>query len=44
MRVLVIEDDQEAARLLARGLREEGWVVDVAHSGEAGDEMASVNS
>jgi DNA-binding response OmpR family regulator len=44
MRVLVIEDDQEAARLLARGLREEGWVVDVAHSGETGDEMASVNS
>jgi DNA-binding response OmpR family regulator len=44
MRVLVIEDDQEGARLLARGLREEGWVVDVAHSGETGDEMASVNS
>jgi len=44
MRVLVIEDDQEAARLLARGLREEGWVVDVAHSGEAGDEMANVNT
>ena len=44
MRVLVVEDDQEAARLLARGLREEGGVVDVAHSGETGDEMASVNS
>ena len=44
MRVLVIEDDQEAARLLARGLREEGWVVDVAHSGAAGDEMANVNT
>jgi len=44
MRVLVVEDDQEAARLLARGLREEGWVVDVAHAGETGDEMASVNS
>jgi two-component system, OmpR family, response regulator len=44
MRVLLIEDDQEAARLLAKGLREEGWVVDIAHSGEAGDEMASVNT
>ena len=44
MRLLLIEDDQEAARLLARGLREEGWVVDVAHSGESGDEMASVNT
>jgi DNA-binding response OmpR family regulator len=44
MRLLLIEDDQEAARLLARGLREEGWVVDVARSGESGDEMASVNT
>ena len=44
MRVLLIEDDQEAARLLAKGLREEGWVVDIAHSGEVGDEMASVNT
>jgi DNA-binding response OmpR family regulator len=43
MRVLLIEDDRKAARLLAKGLHEEGWVVDVAHSGEAGDEMASVN-
>ena len=43
MRILLIEDDQEAARLLARGLREEGWIVDIALSGESGDEMASVN-
>src|SRR5438445_13481056 len=44
MRILLIEDDQEAARLLARGLREEGWIVDIALSGESGDEMASVNT
>jgi len=44
MRILVIEDDEEAARLLARGLREEGWVVDVAHTGAAGDEMATINT
>src|SRR5436309_5751680 len=44
MRLLLTEDDQEAARLLAKGLREEGWVVDIAHSGDAGDEMASVNT
>jgi DNA-binding response OmpR family regulator len=44
MRILLIEDDQEAARLLAKGLREDGWVVDVAHTGESGDELASVNS
>ncbi len=44
MRVLLIEDDRKAARLLAKGLQEEGWVVDVARSGETGDHMASVNS
>jgi DNA-binding response OmpR family regulator len=44
MRILVIEDDEEAARLLARGLREEGWVVDVAHTGTAGDEMATIDT
>jgi DNA-binding response OmpR family regulator len=43
MRILIIEDDRKAARLLARGLQEERFIVDVAHSGEAGDEMASVN-
>jgi len=44
MRILLIEDDKEAARLLARGLREEGWIVDIAFSGESGDEMARVNT
>jgi len=44
LRILLIEDDKEAARLLARGLREEGWIVDIAFSGESGDEMASVNT
>ena len=44
MRILLIEDDRKAARVLARGLQEERFIVDLAHSGEAGDEMASVNS
>jgi len=44
MRILVIEDDRKAAELLAAGLREEGLIVDVASTGEAGDEMASVNT
>ena len=44
MRILVIEDDRKAADLLATGLREEGLIVDVASTGEAGDEMASVNT
>src|SRR5882724_3426453 len=43
MRILVIEDDRKAAHLLADGLREERFIVDVAHSGEAGDEMASIS-
>jgi DNA-binding response OmpR family regulator len=43
VRLLLIEDDRKAARLLAKGLHEEGWVVDVAATGEAGDELASVN-
>ena len=39
MRILVVEDDRKAARLLAKGLQEEGFLVDVAHSAEDGDEM-----
>src|SRR5438034_1092550 len=37
MRVLLIEDDRKAARLLAKGLQEEGFVVDVAPTGEDGE-------
>jgi DNA-binding response OmpR family regulator len=43
MRALIVEDDRKAAQLLAKGLREERFVVDLAHSAEAGDELASVN-
>ena len=39
MRILLIEDDRKAARLLASGLQEEGFVVDVVHSAEEGDEQ-----
>src|ERR1700730_2756714 len=41
MRILVIEGDRKAAELLAKGLREERFVVDIAYSGEDGDDMAS---
>ncbi|HTO11129.1 MAG TPA: DNA-binding response regulator, partial [Candidatus Binatia bacterium] len=34
MKVLLVEDDHKAARLLTRGLHEEGFTVDVAQSGE----------
>ncbi len=36
MRILVIEDDKDAAQWLANGLRESGHVVDIAHEGEQG--------
>lgn len=39
MRILIIEDDRKAARLLAKGLQEEGFVIDIAHSAEEGDEL-----
>lgn len=42
MRILLVEDDEKAARLLARGFREEGFVVDIASSAEKGDEQAFV--
>jgi len=34
MRVLVVDDEQELAEAVARGLRREGYAVDVAFSGE----------
>jgi DNA-binding response OmpR family regulator len=40
MRILLVEDDRKAARILARGLEEEGFVVDLAASGEEGEERA----
>ncbi len=43
MRVLLIEDDRKAAKLLAKGFEEEGFIVDVAPTGEAGEEHAAVN-
>jgi two-component system copper resistance phosphate regulon response regulator CusR len=36
MKILVIEDDRKAGRLLKKGLGEEGYVVDVCHDGEEG--------
>jgi two-component system OmpR family response regulator len=36
MRLLVVEDELRMSELLARGLREEGYAVDVAHDGTEG--------
>jgi two-component system, OmpR family, copper resistance phosphate regulon response regulator CusR len=40
MRLLVVEDDLKLAALLARGLRQDGHVVDVDYDGESGQEAA----
>ncbi len=40
MRVLVIEDDAEAAQFVAKGLRESGWTVDLAGDGAQGLALA----
>jgi two-component system, OmpR family, copper resistance phosphate regulon response regulator CusR len=40
MRILVIEDEKKTAAFLAKGLREAGFAVDVAHDGETGLERA----
>ncbi|AMM24147.1 response regulator transcription factor [Variovorax sp. PAMC 28711] len=37
MKILLVEDDAKAARLLARGLEEEGFLVDIAGSAEDGE-------
>lgn len=36
MRILVVEDDKKVASFLEKGLREEGYTVDVAHDGPGG--------
>ena len=40
MRILIIEDDQEAAAFIAKALRESGHSADLAHDGETGLAMA----
>ncbi|MBI3307402.1 MAG: response regulator transcription factor [Candidatus Omnitrophica bacterium] len=43
MRVLIVEDEKKMAGFIARGLKEEGYVVDTAYDGETGWEYASTN-
>jgi DNA-binding response OmpR family regulator len=42
MRVLVVEDQKNVARFIARGLREQGYAVDVAEDGSEGLDMAEI--
>jgi DNA-binding response OmpR family regulator len=43
MRILIIDDEEDFADALARGLRKESYAVDVALNGNTGWEMAEVN-
>lgn len=42
MRILVVEDEPDAARMLAKGLREQAYAVDVARDGEEASYQASI--
>jgi len=44
MRILLVEDEQDAARMLAKGLREQSYAVDIAADGSEALEKAAVNS
>jgi len=43
MRVLLIEDERRAAHVLAKGLREQSYAVDIASDGEAAIEQVAIN-
>jgi len=43
MRILVVEDEVDLARALARGLKQEGYAVDVALNGEEGWAKGEIN-
>ena len=42
MKILVVEDDRKVAGFIEQGLREEGYVVDVAPDGDQGTMLAHV--
>ena len=44
MRVLVIEDEEKLAGIISRGLRAEGFAVDIANDGERGLQLATSHS
>ena len=43
MRILLVEDEPDAARMLAKGLREQTYAVDIASDGEAALYQAAIN-
>jgi len=43
MKILIIEDDERIAQVTQKGLKEEGFTVDIANNGEDGEFMAEEN-
>jgi len=43
MRILIVEDEKKMANFIAKGLREEGYAVDLAPDGDQGWDYASAN-
>src|SRR5262245_61754871 len=43
MRLLLVEDQADAARVIAKGLREQAYAVDVAADGEAAEHEAAIH-
>jgi DNA-binding response OmpR family regulator len=43
MRILIIEDDKRIASSLSKGLKAEGFAVDLAYDGVIGEELAKIN-
>ena len=43
MRILIIEDDKRIAASLSKGLKVEGFAVDLAYDGMTGEELAKIN-
>ena len=43
MRILLVEDEPAAAQMLAKGLREQGYAIDVSADGEMALYQASIN-
>lgn len=43
MRILVVEDEKKIAEFIRRGLKEEGYAVDMSHDGEEGLFLARTN-
>lgn len=44
MRILVVEDEEKIANFIKRGLKEEGYAVDIAYDGEQGQFLATTEA